>query len=141
MRFDTFIAMVREIQVFWDMRTRIASKLQELLRVLQSVTYYEACLFTNPVMTLTGACGLCEICLKYSTESLLYLCNSQVKSFFLFGTYTGYTVCFRLYSISSFNYEGHLESKERFAIKKYLLIIGKKKNMQVLSHTFTYFST
>ena len=39
------------------------------------------------------------------------------------------------------NYEGHLESKERFAIKKYLLIIGKKKNMQVLSNTFTYFST
>ena len=39
------------------------------------------------------------------------------------------------------NYEGHLESKERFAIKKYLLIIGKKKNMHVLSHTFTYFST
>jgi len=38
-------------------------------------------------------------------------------------------------------YEGHLESKERFAIKKYLLIIGKKKNMEVLSHTFTYFST
>ena len=38
-------------------------------------------------------------------------------------------------------YEGHLESKERFAIKKYLLIIGKKKIMQVLSHTFTYFST
>ena len=40
-----------------------------------------------------------------------------------------------------FMYEGHLESKECFAIKKYLLIIGKKKNMQVLSHTFTYFST
>ena len=40
-----------------------------------------------------------------------------------------------------FKYKGHLESKERFAIKKYLLIIGKKKNMQVLSHTFTYFST
>jgi len=38
-------------------------------------------------------------------------------------------------------YEWHLESKERFAIKKYLLTIGKKKNMQVLSHTFTYFST
>ena len=38
-------------------------------------------------------------------------------------------------------YEGHLESKERFVIKKYLLIIGKKKNMQVLSHTLTYFST
>ena len=29
-------------------------------------------------------------------------------------------------------YEGHLESKERFAIQSYLLIIGKKKNMQVL---------
>jgi len=39
------------------------------------------------------------------------------------------------------NYEGHLESKEHFALKKYLLIIGKKKNMQVSSHTFTYFST
>jgi len=38
-------------------------------------------------------------------------------------------------------YEEHLESKERFAIKKYLLKIGKKKNMQVLSHTFNYFST
>ena len=30
------------------------------------------------------------------------------------------------------NYEGHLESKERFAIQRYLLIIGKKNNMQVL---------
>jgi hypothetical protein len=38
-------------------------------------------------------------------------------------------------------YEGRSESKERFAIKRYLLIIGKKQNMQVLSHTFTYFST
>ena len=38
-------------------------------------------------------------------------------------------------------YEGHLESKERFAIQRYLLIIGKKQNMHVLSHTFTYFST
>ena len=38
-------------------------------------------------------------------------------------------------------YEGHLESKERFALQRYLLIIGKKQNMQVLSHTFTYFST
>ena len=37
-------------------------------------------------------------------------------------------------------YEGRSESKERIAIQKYLLI-GKKQNMQVLSHTFTYFST
>jgi len=36
---------------------------------------------------------------------------------------------------------GGSESKERFAIQRYLLIIGKKQNMQVLSHTFTYFST
>jgi len=42
---------------------------------------------------------------------------------------------------SIYIYEGHLESKERFAIKKYLLIIGKKKNMQFLSHIFTYFFT
>ena len=46
-----------------------------------------------------------------------------------------------MFSILSSSYGGHLESKERFAIKKYLLTIGKKKNMQVLSHTFTYFST
>jgi len=38
-------------------------------------------------------------------------------------------------------YEGRSESKERFAIQIYLLIIRKKQNMQVLSHTFTYFST
>jgi hypothetical protein len=38
-------------------------------------------------------------------------------------------------------YKGSLESKERFAIQRYLLIIGKKQNMQVLSHTFTYIST
>ena len=43
--------------------------------------------------------------------------------------------------LSRLLYEGHVESKERFAVKKYLLIIGKKKNMQVLSQTFTYFST
>jgi len=38
-------------------------------------------------------------------------------------------------------YIGRSESKERFAVQIYLLIIGKKQNMQVLSHTFTYFST
>ena len=38
-------------------------------------------------------------------------------------------------------YVGRSESKECFAIQRYLLIIGKKQNMQVLSHTFTYFST
>ena len=38
-------------------------------------------------------------------------------------------------------YVGRSGSKERFAIQRYLLTIGKKQNMQVLSHTFTYFST
>ena len=34
--------------------------------------------------------------------------------------------------ISKIIYEGHLESKERFAVQRYLLIIGKKMNVQVL---------
>ena len=38
-------------------------------------------------------------------------------------------------------YVGRPESKERFAIQRYLLIIEKKQIMQVLSHNFTYFST
>ena len=46
-----------------------------------------------------------------------------------------------LHQVAISNYVRHLESKERFAIKKYLLIIGKKQNMQFLSHTFNYFST
>jgi hypothetical protein len=33
------------------------------------------------------------------------------------------------------NYEGHSKIKERFAIKKYLLIKGKKKNMHRFYHT------
>jgi hypothetical protein len=39
------------------------------------------------------------------------------------------------------DYDGRSESKECFAIQRYFLIIEKKQNMQVLSHTFTYFST
>ena len=54
---------------------------------------------------------------------------------------TALYLVFTLQHLTKRKYEGHLESKESFAIKKYLLIIGKKKNMQVLSHTFTYFST
>jgi len=38
-------------------------------------------------------------------------------------------------------YVGRSESKQCFAIQRYLLIIRKKENMQVLSHTYTYFST
>ena len=44
-------------------------------------------------------------------------------------------------SMIRYMYEMCSESIERFAIQRYLLIIGKKQNMQVLSHTFTYFST
>jgi len=38
-------------------------------------------------------------------------------------------------AVKGHTYEGRSESKERFAIQRYLLIIGKKQNMQVLSHT------
>ena len=51
------------------------------------------------------------------------------------------TLLFTRYFRNPSVYEGHLESKERFAIQRYLLIIGKKQNMQFLSHTFTYFFT
>jgi hypothetical protein len=37
-------------------------------------------------------------------------------------------------------YVGYSESKERFAIEKYVLIIGKETNMQVVAHTFTNIS-
>ena len=59
------------------------------------------------------------------TGSIIHLCMDQnfVDMSFTHG------------SVFSNIYEGHLESKERFAIKKYLLIIGKKKNMQVFNHT------
>ena len=43
-----------------------------------------------------------------------------------------YPVKYNIYRICMTLYEGHRESKERFAIQRYLLIIGKKKNMQVL---------
>ena len=69
---------------------------------------------------------------------LQHLENSKIYDNLLNFNIMGY---FRYVDDLLIIYEGHLESKERFAIKKYLLIIGKKKNMQVLSHTFTYFST
>ena len=69
----------------------------------------------------------------FSSESW---CNVSFYEFHLVTVIE--TLCI---NIRNLYYEGHLESKERFAIKKYLLIVGKKKNMQVLSHTFTYFST
>jgi hypothetical protein len=37
-------------------------------------------------------------------------------------------------------YEGYPESKERFAIKKYVLTIGKKTKMHVVANTFTNIS-
>jgi hypothetical protein len=50
--------------------------------------------------------GLISICQHSFQNSHIFIIKSAIK-----------------------NYEGHLESKEGFAIKKYLLIIGKKKNM------------
>ena len=38
-------------------------------------------------------------------------------------------------SLLRMTYKGHLESKERFAIKKYLLTIGKKKKIFRFYHT------
>jgi hypothetical protein len=81
--------MVREIKVLWDVRTRIPSKVREMFTVLHGVTCHENCLFANQVMTLIRTCGMCDICVKYSIESLLYLCSRQVLSFFSFRTYTG----------------------------------------------------
>ena len=53
-----------------------------------------------------------------------------------------FTTCFSPKGPSpGYTYVGRSESKERFAIQRYLLITEKKQNMQVLSHTFTYFST
>ena len=49
-----------------------------------------------------------------------------------FDTVTRIGTLFLLLNLIMYKYEGHLESKERFAIQRYLLIIGKKKNMQVL---------
>ena len=39
---------------------------------------------------------------------------------------------FSMFEVSVTKYEGRSESKERFAIQRYLLITGKKQNMQVL---------
>ena len=68
-------------------------------------------------------------------------CLTRLKILLAFSQFPVIGMVDNLNPVHAFKYEGHLESKERFAIKKYLLIIGKKKNMQVLSHTFTYFST
>jgi hypothetical protein len=38
-------------------------------------------------------------------------------------------------------YVGYPEGKERFAIRIYVLIAGKKTNMQVVAHTFPNLST
>ena len=67
-----------------------------------------------------------------SFQSALFMCKSD--------TYVTFSRDLHVDSATAL-YEGHLESKERLAIQRYLLIIGKKQNMQVLSHTCTYFST
>ena len=62
---------------------------------------------------------------------------------YIYSSFVGQNVLYFPNYLRIFIYihEGRSESKERFAIQRYLLKIGKKQNMQVLSHTFTYFST
>ena len=80
-----------------------------------------------------------EACRRQIVYVCVYICMYICVSICVYiCMYVFMYVCMH---VNVYIYEGHLESKERFAIKKYLLIIGKKKNMQVLSHTFTYFST
>ena len=53
--------------------------------------------------------------------------NSDINCFVF-----GRAIIYEPHGLAKYMYEGHLESKERFAIQRYLLIIGKKNNMQVL---------
>ena len=76
--------------------------------------------------------------IAFSGQNMLKTCSNHNKKILVL--IDSFILLKFLYYLNGM-YEGNLESKERFAIKKYLLIIGKKKNMQILSHTFTYFST
>jgi len=78
---------------------------------------------------------------KY-TYIVLFRCSSQ-PLFPHLKTYFNITSCLLGNNsyVKKVKCEGLSESKERFVIQRHLLIIGKKQNMQVLSHTFTYFST
>jgi hypothetical protein len=50
-------------------------------------------------------------------------------------------MCFQIgMLVVSLMYVEYSKSKERFAIKKKVLIIGKETNMQVVAHTFTNIS-
>ena len=68
-------------------------------------------------------CASCSACISAISITCITYYHSSAAAFFML------------------KHEGRSESKERFPIQRYSLIIGKKQNMQVLSHTFTYFST
>jgi hypothetical protein len=53
---------------------------------------------------------------------------------------TNYCTIYKTLRFTITMYVGYSEIKERFAIKKYVLIIGKKTNMHVVAHTFTNIS-
>jgi hypothetical protein len=77
-------------------------------------------------------------------NSFSYSNQIHIFIFYIFFYHICATCFGMLYTPSSgriSNYDGRSESKERFVIQRYLLITVKKQNMQVLSHTFTYFST
>jgi len=75
----------------------------------------------------------------FGSSTSLYENKENNILFIIFQCYDKLSFIYLLTYLSI--YEGRSESKERFVIQRYLLIIEKKKNMQVLSHTFTYFST
>ena len=100
---------------------------------------------TNPVnygpgQKLNKVPAFCSLHLEFnsSTKGLILLSWSLLHVCYMFATclFEGDEQLITPYCADRdktyATYEGHLESKERFAIQRYLLIIGKKKNMQVL---------
>ena len=71
---------------------------------------------------------------SYDSDSVTRYTSSNDVEVFMYVRYITVVPAKNASAVShiSLIYEGHLESKERFAIQRYLLIIGKIKNMQVL---------
>ena len=87
----------------------------------------------------TGMCDRCVLSLiaeKCSENKCTVMFQAVIKTLLIVPTDAHY---YKI--VEMLKYEDRSESKERFTIQRYLLTIGKKQNMQVLSHTFTYFST
>ena len=71
--------------------------------------------------------------LTNAKRELMFQQNSEWEGISIILENCGYCYHFiKGREVGGTKYEGHLESKERFAIQRYLLITGKKQNMQVL---------